>query len=170
MPTVALRASFHSLLQLVCLLCSWLAESCGRGQVNGYRSLSGPQRGHFPRAGYSLLWFDCGAGYILSSLALVQAFAWLSEGSSMLSGERKESCCEEKQLLHRWGDSVGDVLCGRVVAAMWVFPQANAICYKPEGCGFDSQSCHWNFSLTKSFQSHYGPEVSSASNSTRTIS
>jgi len=23
-----------------------------------------------------------------------------------------------------------------------------ALCYKPEGCGFDSQWCHWNFSLT----------------------
>jgi len=41
-----------------------------------------------------------------------------------------------------WGDRVGDVLSGKVVAAMWVFPQANAIHYKPEGCGFDSQSCH----------------------------
>ena len=23
-----------------------------------------------------------------------------------------------------------------------------ALCYKPEGCGFDSRWCHWNFSLT----------------------
>jgi hypothetical protein len=23
-----------------------------------------------------------------------------------------------------------------------------ALCYKTEGCGFDSQWCHWNFSLT----------------------
>jgi len=23
-----------------------------------------------------------------------------------------------------------------------------ALCYKPEGREFDSQSCHWNFSLT----------------------
>ena len=22
-----------------------------------------------------------------------------------------------------------------------------ALCYKPEGCRFDSQWCHWNFSL-----------------------
>jgi len=32
------------------------------------------------------------------------------------------------------------------------------LCYKSEG------SCHWNFSLTLSFRSHYGPEVDSASN------
>jgi hypothetical protein len=35
---------------------------------------------------------------------------------------------------------------------------------KPEGRGFDSRWCHWNFSLTYSFRSHYGPEVDSASN------
>jgi hypothetical protein len=23
-----------------------------------------------------------------------------------------------------------------------------ALCYKPEGCGFDSRECHWNFSFT----------------------
>jgi hypothetical protein len=23
-----------------------------------------------------------------------------------------------------------------------------ALCYKPEGCGFDSRGCHWNFSMT----------------------
>jgi hypothetical protein len=34
--------------------------------------------------------FDSGAGYILSSLALVQAVAWLSEGSSIMSAERKK--------------------------------------------------------------------------------
>jgi len=49
------------------------------------------------------LWFDSGVGYRLTLLALVQAIAWLSEGSCILSGEE-------------------DVLCGKVVAAMWVFP------------------------------------------------
>jgi hypothetical protein len=34
--------------------------------------------------------------------------------------------------------------------------------YKPEGRGFDSPWCHWNFSL--SFRPHYGPRVNSASN------
>ena len=35
--------------------------------------------------------------------------------------------------------------------------------YKPEGRGFDSRWCHWNFSLT-SFWPHCGPGVYSASN------
>jgi len=39
-----------------------------------------------------------------------------------------------------------------------------ALRYKLEGRGFDSQWCHWNFSLTLSFQLHYGPGVDSASN------
>jgi hypothetical protein len=40
----------------------------------------------------------------------------------------------------------------------------SALRYKPEGNGFDSQWCHWNFSLTYSFRSHYGPGRDSASN------
>jgi len=39
-----------------------------------------------------------------------------------------------------------------------------ALRYKLEGHRFDSRWCHWNFSLTKSFQSHYNPAVDSASN------
>jgi hypothetical protein len=38
-----------------------------------------------------------------------------------------------------------------------------ALCYKPEGRGFDSRWSHWNFSVT-SFRSHYGPVVDSDSN------
>ena len=38
------------------------------------------------------------------------------------------------------------------------------LCYKSEGRSFDSRWFHWNFSLTYSFRSHYGPEVESASN------
>jgi len=38
------------------------------------------------------------------------------------------------------------------------------LCYKSEGRWFDSRWCHWNFSLTKSFRSHYGPGVDSPSN------
>jgi hypothetical protein len=34
-----------------------------------------------------------------------------------------------------------------------------ALRYKLEGCGFDSQWCHWNFSSPR-----YGPEVDSATN------
>jgi hypothetical protein len=36
--------------------------------------------------------------------------------------------------------------------------------YKLAGRGFDSRCCHWNFSVTKSFRSRYGPGVDSASN------
>ena len=39
-----------------------------------------------------------------------------------------------------------------------------ALPYKPEGRGFDSRWCHWNFSLTQSSRSHYGPRVDSTSN------
>ena len=38
------------------------------------------------------------------------------------------------------------------------------LCYKSEGCWFDFRRCHWNFSLTKYFRSHYGPGVNSTSN------
>ena len=40
-----------------------------------------------------------------------------------------------------------------------------ALRYKPEGRGFDSRWCHWNFSLTQSFRPHCGPGLDSASNS-----
>jgi hypothetical protein len=39
-----------------------------------------------------------------------------------------------------------------------------ALRYKPAGRGFDSRRCHWNFSVTYSFWSHYGSGVDSASN------
>jgi hypothetical protein len=35
---------------------------------------------------------------------------------------------------------------------------------KPEGRGFESQLCPWNFSWTLSFQPHNGPQVDAASN------
>jgi hypothetical protein len=34
----------------------------------------------------------------------------------------------------------------------------------PEGRGFNSGWCHWKFSLTQSFRSHYGPGVDPAPN------
>ena len=40
---------------------------------------------------------------------------------------------------------------------------AKALPYKSACRGFDSPLCHWNFSLTYSFWSHYGPGVDSAS-------
>jgi hypothetical protein len=39
-----------------------------------------------------------------------------------------------------------------------------ALRYKLERWGFDSQWCHRNFSLPQSFLSHYGPGVDSSSN------
>jgi hypothetical protein len=39
-----------------------------------------------------------------------------------------------------------------------------ALRYKPAGREFDYRWCHWNFSVTSSFRSHYGPGVDSASN------
>ena len=41
---------------------------------------------------------------------------------------------------------------------------AEALRYKPEGRGFNSRGCQWNFSLTYSFRSRYGPGIDSASN------
>ena len=41
---------------------------------------------------------------------------------------------------------------------------AEALRYKPEGRGFDSRWCHWNFSLTCPFRPRYGAGVDSASN------
>ena len=38
------------------------------------------------------------------------------------------------------------------------------LCYKWEGRWFDSGWCHWDFSLTQSFRSHYDPGVDSTSN------
>jgi len=38
------------------------------------------------------------------------------------------------------------------------------LCYKSEGLWFDFRWCHWNFSFTYSFRSHYGPGVDTASN------
>jgi hypothetical protein len=38
------------------------------------------------------------------------------------------------------------------------------LCYKLEGRGFDSRWCQWNFSLSKSFRSHSGLDVTSNRN------
>ena len=38
------------------------------------------------------------------------------------------------------------------------------LCYKSEGRWFESRWCHWNFSLTQFFRSHYGLGGDPASN------
>ena len=48
---------------------------------------------------------------------------------------------------------------GHVVAQL-----VEALRYKPEGRGFNSRWCHWNFSLTLSFRPHRGRGVDSTSN------
>jgi len=55
-------------------------------------------------------------------------------------------------------------------AGQWMAQLVEALLYKPEGRGFDSRWCHWNFSLTLPFRPHYGPRVDSASNRNRNIS
>jgi len=55
----------------------------------------------------------------------VQAVAWLGEGSSILSGERKERAAVKKSSC--WVCEVtdeGDVLYGKVAVVIRVFPQA----------------------------------------------
>ena len=39
-----------------------------------------------------------------------------------------------------------------------------ALFYKPEGCGFDSRWCHWNFFSIDIILPHYGAGVNSTSN------
>ena len=38
------------------------------------------------------------------------------------------------------------------------------LCYKSEGRWFDPRWCYWNFTMTYSFRSHYGPGGDSVSN------
>jgi hypothetical protein len=54
-------------------------------------------------------------------------------------------------------------------ASCWIWGRSvaqlvEALRYKPEGRGFDSSWCRWDFSLTYSFRPHYGSGVESASN------
>jgi hypothetical protein len=39
-----------------------------------------------------------------------------------------------------------------------------ALRYKPEGRGFDSRWCHWNFTLTSLFRLLHSPGIDSSSN------
>ena len=58
------------------------------------------------------------------------------------------------------GNISGTHLCwGQAVTQL-----VEALRYKPEGRGFDSRCCHWNFSLIQSFWLHYDPGVDSDSN------
>ena len=52
----------------------------------------------------------------------------------------------------------------RLIMGHAVAQFVEALRCKPEGRGFDSRLCHWNFSLTYSFRLHYGTGVDSACN------
>ena len=81
-------------------------------------------------------------------------FAISKKGKSVLP-DRKEKPKYLRVTIRIWdtvcfGDSGGTVV--------------KVLGYKSEGRWFDSRRCHWNFLLTQSFRSHYGPGVDSASN------
>jgi hypothetical protein len=52
-----------------------------------------------------------------------------------------------------------------VLRVAWL---VEALCYKPESCGFDSR-CHWIFQLTLSFQPYYSPGIDSTQSPTDMI-
>ena len=58
-----------------------------------------------------------------------------------------------------WIEDITDRFWGHVVVQL-----VETLRHKPDGRGFDSRWCHWNFSLTLSFPSCYGPGVDPASN------
>ena len=76
-------------------------QSCGHVPVNGFLCQVDLKRALLLNQVKTSRSFDSGPSYRISSLALVQAVAWLGERCSMLSGEReeieRESCCEEKR-------------------------------------------------------------------------
>ena len=73
---------------------------------------------------------------------------------------RQEQLNNKKSSTGQWGG-------GHTVAQL-----VEARHYELGGHGFDSQGCHWKFSLTQSFWLHYGPGVDTAAkrNITRNIS
>jgi hypothetical protein len=50
----------------------------------------------------------------------------------------------------------------RFIMGYAVLQLVEALCYKLEGCAFDSRWCRWNFSLVQFFRPHYGSGVKSA--------
>jgi hypothetical protein len=72
--------------------------------------------------------------------------------------------CRSYSLAHLMLVSYVKYLCAVIFWDHAVPHLVEALGYKLECRGFDSRWCHWNFSLTYSFRSHYGPGVDSASN------
>ena len=121
------------------------------------------QRKKFEIWGLTALWDVTPFCLVLLHLQSRKAF-WLALQTTTLKIEIKVPCetfalwarlngMKYKKTVTRRNKS------GRAVARLVV-----ALRYKPEGYGFDSQCCHWNFSLIQSFRPHYGPGVDSATN------
>ena len=66
---------------------------------------------------------------------------------------RSRGSTREPAEQHSWGYAVAQLV--------------EALCYMPKSCGFGSQWCDWDFSLTFSFRPHYGPGEDSISNSNK---
>ena len=62
-----------------------------------------------------------------------------------------------------FGDSVHNYVCVYQLTRNRGSTVVKVLCYKSEGRWFDPSWCQWNFDI-KSFRSHYGPGVDSASN------
>jgi hypothetical protein len=83
--------------------------------------------------------------------------------------EYRAATCVRARKLHTYLEMhrlihFSSVQCKKYSWGMAVPQLVEALCYKPEGRRFESRECHWNFSLTCSFQPHYVPGVGSASN------
>jgi hypothetical protein len=55
---------------------------------------------------------------------------------------------DEREINHSKGNFLQTVSILLTYLGYAVAQLVKALCYKPEGRGFDSQECHWNFSLT----------------------
>jgi hypothetical protein len=100
--------------------------------------------------------FESGLGYRLSWLRLIEVFSQslLQERAWILpeQGHCRFVPVPLKYTCHPTSRGA------RGCAVGW------ALCYKPEGRGFESRWGHWILQLTQPFQPHYGPGVDSASN------
>ena len=73
-------------------------------------------------------------------------------------------CCKAEwfQPIHAIGRQQESMTVPSNTRGHMVVQFVEALRYEPEGHGFISWCCHWNFSLTYFFWLHYGPGVESA--------
>ena len=103
----------------------------------------------------------------------------LSEPESLMSGLFTQEVRAEPAIRYYWLANLNvtsDCFCVLFVEGHFYFTTirlqkgdrggtvVKMLYYKSEGRRFDPRWCHWNFSLTQFFRSHYGPGVESASN------